>query len=94
MLSTFKTCKMKLQCMVTNKKQLNKARVERQMVGNNFICQPSCKPVGTLIANSKRMMPCADTYPPATARTLERHKHKQLPLEETIAIFPASHFNQ
>jgi hypothetical protein len=29
------------------------------------------------------MLPCADTYPPATARTLERHKHKQLPLAET-----------
>jgi len=28
------------------------------------------------------MLPRADTYPPATARTLERHKHKQLPLAE------------
>lgn len=32
------------------------------------------------------MLPRADTYPPATARTLERHKHKQLPLAETTEI--------
>jgi len=52
-----------------------------KMVGNSLFANQATS--RQLLTNSKRMLPCADTYPPATARTLERHKHKQFPLANT-----------